>query len=127
MATPLPLVVIVEDDLATATALGRLLRLGGFETAAYLSAESFLASPPSRRPLCLVLDVRLTGMSGIDLQRRLRLLGSELPVVFMTGLDNPRVRDEAERDGCIGFLSKDAQSETLLDLIRTLPTTTKGR
>jgi FixJ family two-component response regulator len=127
MATPLPLVVIVEDDLATATALGRLLRVGGFETASYLSAESFLGSPPSRRPLCLVLDVRLTGMSGIDLQRRLRLLGSDLPVVFMTGLDNPRVRDEAERGGCIGFLSKDSESHMLLDLIRALPTTTKGR
>lgn len=117
---PAPLVVIVEDDAATLTALGRVLRAGGFDAAAYRSAEDFLEFPPSRLPRCLVVDVRLRGMTGLDLQRRLTALGSRLPVIVMTAFDDARLRNEAYRTGCAGYLDKGSDAEVLLNMIRSL-------
>jgi FixJ family two-component response regulator len=117
---PPPIVVVVEDDLPTLRALGRVLRAGGFEPAPYSSAEDFLASPPTRLPLCLVLDVRLGGMSGLDLQRRLRALGSRLPIIIVSAADDPRIRDEAVAMGCAGYLHKESASEALLEMLRSL-------
>jgi FixJ family two-component response regulator len=114
-----PLVVVIEDDLATLKALGRVLRAGGFQTATYTSAEEFLASPPSRGPACMLLDVELRGMSGLDLQRELKARGSTVPVVLMTAFDDERVRSEAHRIGCVGYLDKVADIDVLLDLIRS--------
>lgn len=112
--------MVVEDDLATLTGLGRVLRAGGFEALAYSSAEGFLASLPTDPPVCLVLDIKLGGMSGLDLLRRLRALRSSLSVIVMTGIDDARVREEAYQLGCAGFLSKQSDAEGLLELIRSL-------
>ena len=120
MPTPPPLVVVVEDDVATRTALGRVLRAGGFEAATYRSAEEFLAAPPSRVPHCLVVETGLKGMSGPDLQRRLTSLGSKLPVIVMTAFEDARVRDEARRAGCAGYLDKEAEIDVLLKMIKSL-------
>lgn len=120
MPTELPIVAVVEDDLSTRKALGRLLRAAQFEPASYASAEAFLAGPPHRTPLCLVLDIQLGGMSGLDLQRRLNVAGSSLPVIVVTGFENQRVREEACRLGCVTFLHKDSAVETLLGVIRSL-------
>jgi FixJ family two-component response regulator len=120
MPTLPPLIVVVEDDAATLKALGRVLRALGFEPAEYRSAEDFLASPPSRLPLCLVVDVSLGGMSGLDLKRRLRALDSKLPVIAMTAFDDVRIRAEAQHAGCVGCLEKQSDISVLLDLIRTL-------
>ena len=125
MATP-SLVVLIEDDIPMLTALGRLLRVRGYESASYTSAEAFLDDPPTRRPVCLVVDVNLGGMSGLELQRRLRALGSDLAVIIMTGLDEPRVRRDALGAGCVACLSKASDSGTLLDLIHSLATATNG-
>lgn len=116
----LPQVVVVEDDSATLKALGRVLRAGGFEPVPYRSAEEFLASPPLRLPVCLVLDIKLGGMSGLDLQRHLRAMGSSLPVIVMTAVDDDRVREESYQLGCTAYLSKESDGEILLDLIRSL-------
>src|SRR5215471_6957012 len=94
-------VVIVEDDAATQRALERVLRASGFDTDAYQSAEAFLASSFRVRPLCLILDVHLGGMSGLELQRLLRTGGSTMPIVIMTAFDDPAHREEACRDGCL--------------------------
>jgi FixJ family two-component response regulator len=113
------LVVVIEDDAAERKALGRVLRAGGFTTAAYASAEEFRASPPSNAPLCLVLDVRLGGMSGLDLQRTLRAEGSTLPVIVVTAHDDPEIQSEAERLGCRAYLRKPFEGRTLLELLRS--------
>jgi FixJ family two-component response regulator len=114
----LPLVAVVEDDQSTLKGLGRVLRAGGYEPAAYSSAEEFLSAPPLRPPICLVLDVKLGGMSGLELLRRLRAIGSTLAVIFMTGVEDSRVHEEAARLGSVGVLSKGCDAEILLDLIR---------
>ena len=113
-------VVIVEDDAGTQRALERVLRAGGFETDAYHSAEAFLASSPRVRPLCLILDVHLGGMSGLELQRLLRTGGSTMPIVIMTAFDDLAHREEACRDGCLAYLPKESDAEQLLDILQTL-------
>ena len=114
-----PLVVVIEDDAAERKALGRVLRAGGFASAAYASANEFRASPPSRAPFCLVLDVRLGGMSGLDLQRALKDEGSTLPVVVVTAHDDPDIRSEAQRLGCRAYLNKPFEGRALLELLRS--------
>jgi FixJ family two-component response regulator len=115
-----PLVVVVEDDLATLRALGRVLRAGGFEAAMYGSAEEYLASPPLRLPTCMVIDVQLGKYSGLDLQRQLKGLGSTVPVIVMTAFDDPRRRAEAYRLGCVAYLDKGSDIEELLSVVRSL-------
>ena len=89
----MPLVVVVEDDPASQKTVARLLRAGGFDAAIYSSAEDFLASPPQGVPVGLLLYVHLGGMSGLDLQRRLRNEGSTVPVIIITAFDDARSRE----------------------------------
>jgi len=114
-----PVVAVVENDAAVLTAFARVLRAGGFDPVTYRSAEDFIASPPPRPPRCVVVDMRLDGMSGLDLQRRLTSLGSSIPVIVLTGLEDSRLRDEARRIGCAAYLDKETDIEILLDLIRS--------
>jgi FixJ family two-component response regulator len=114
------MVVVVEDDVATLKGLARVLRAGGFDAVCYGSAEEFLVSPPTAQPVCLVLDINLGGMSGLDLLRRLRALRSSLSVIVITGDDDARIREEAYQLGCAGYLSKQSDAELLLELIRSL-------
>ena len=120
MAMPLPLVVVVEDDLGSRTSLGRVLRLGGFEIALYASAEEFLKSRPAPIPFCLILDIRLGGQSGLDLQRLLKAEGSRVPFIVTTAFDDDRVRDEAEALGCLAYLRKPCEGQAILALLRSL-------
>jgi FixJ family two-component response regulator len=109
-------VAVVEDDAPSRNALGRLLRAGGFEPALFDSAEAFIEAPPCA-PLCLILDVHLTGMSGTDLQGRLRRAGSSTPIIVTTALREAGIRDRAEENGCTAFLWKPFNSTTLLSLL----------
>jgi FixJ family two-component response regulator len=118
--TIVPLVVVIENDPSMLTALGRVLTAGGCEALLYDSAEAFLDAPPGRRPRCLLVDVHLGAMSGFDLKRRLFALGSNIPVIAMTALDDARVRAEARRAGCAGCLDKTSDVDEILALIRTL-------
>src|SRR5262245_18886296 len=115
-----PLVVVIEDDLASQKTLARVLRAGGYEAAIYGSAEECLASPPRSSPLGLLLDVHLGGMSGLDLQRRLKDDGSTTPVIIITAFDDARSRAQAERLGCVAYLRKPCEAETILALLRRL-------
>jgi FixJ family two-component response regulator len=119
MMTSAPLVVVVDDDSAVLKAFGRVLRAAGFDTATYSSAEEFLTTPPPRRAQCLVLDVQLSGMSGLDLQRHLRANGSTLPVIIVTAYDDEEVRCEARAAGCAGYFDKQTDVDVLLNLIKT--------
>jgi FixJ family two-component response regulator len=114
-----PLVVLIDDDAGERKALGRVLKAGGFETAMYASAEEFLAYPPSESPVCLLLDVQLEGMSGLDLQARLNADASPVPVIMITASRDERVRARAEESGCIAFLRKPFAGRLLLDIVRT--------
>lgn len=116
----MPLVVVIEDDLASQKTLARVLRAGGFESAIYSSAEDFLSSPPESRAIGMLLDVHLGGMSGLELQRKLRKRGSTLPVIIITAFDDARGREQAERLGCVAYLRKPCEASTILSLLRDL-------
>ncbi len=110
-------VVVVDDDESFARALGRLLRTTGFDVHTYPSAEAFLAEKPLPAPDCLLLDIHLGGMSGLELQRKLGELGVLTPVVFVTAHDAPEVREEALQGGCVAYLRKPVARQVLLDAI----------
>jgi FixJ family two-component response regulator len=116
----MPLVAVVEDDTASQKTLARVLRTGGYQAALYASAEEFLSSPPKSSPIGLLLDVHLSGMSGLELQRRLRNEGSTIPVIIITAFDDLRSREQAERLGCVAYLRKPCEAETILELLRRL-------
>jgi FixJ family two-component response regulator len=118
---PLSLVAVIEDDDVSRSALGRLLQAGGFEPALFSSAETFIASRATRAWLCLIVDVHLTGMSGLDLQLRLRREGCEVPIVITTGDRADMIRERAQQTGCTAFLLKPFSGDTLLPLLRSLP------
>ena len=115
-----PLVAVVEDDPDAPKTLARVLRTGGYEAALYESAEEFLSFPPRSSPIGLLLDVHLSGMSGLDLHRRLRDAGFTIPVIIITALDDLRSREQAERLGCVAYLRKPCEAETILALLRRL-------
>ena len=117
----MPLVVVIEDDPGSQKTLARVLRTGGFDAVVYASAEEFLASPPPSSAIALLLDIHLGGMSGLDLQRLLRSQGSTLPVIVITAFDDARSRDQATRLGCVAYLRKPCEAETILTLLRGLP------
>jgi FixJ family two-component response regulator len=110
-------VAVVDDDESFARAIGRLLRASGFEVSTYLSAEAFLAPASCPRPECLVLDIQLGGMSGLDLQRRLHERGDAVPIIFVTAHDAPGVRQEAQQAGCSAYFLKPVPGESLLKAI----------
>jgi FixJ family two-component response regulator len=111
-------VAVVDDDESACRALSRLLRAEGFQPVSYLSAEAFLAD--SKRPSfdCLVFDVQLGGMSGIELQRQLVASGSSTPVIYLTAHDEPETRERAEAAGCAAYFRKTAPGTDVLQAIR---------
>jgi FixJ family two-component response regulator len=113
-------VAVIEDDDLERRALGRLLQSCGFEPVLFDSAETFMASRQNRTWLCLVVDVHLTGMSGIDLQRTLRDEGSEVPIIMTTGSRADAIRERAEQAGCVGFLWKPFSADAILALVASV-------
>jgi FixJ family two-component response regulator len=110
-------IAVVDDDDSFARALGRLLRASGFEVQTYPSGEAFLASTALPPPDCLVLDIQLGGMSGLDLLRQLRDLGNPVPVIFVTAHDEAEVSNEAVQAGCVAYLRKPVVSRALLEAV----------
>jgi len=108
---------VVDDDESFASALERRFRLLGLEVTTYPSAEAFLASTTLPRPDCLVLDIQLGGMSGLDLQRRLGELGARAPIIFVTAHDATAMRKEAQQAGCSAFFLKPVPTKQLLEAI----------
>lgn len=115
----MPPIVVIDSDEAYLTACGRILREEGLEAALYRSAEAFIDSPPARRPLCIVSDVFLSGMSVLELQRRLNSFGSPIPVIITTSLDDPRISRQARRLGCVAYVDKSIDFAALLKVIRS--------
>ncbi|MGH9888351.1 MAG: response regulator transcription factor [bacterium] len=107
-------VVVVDDDRAVCTALSRLLRAHGWSVEVFPSAEAFLARDASQPPACLVLDVNLPGLDGLDLQRRLGDAGQAFPILFMTGYGDIPMSVRAMKAGATDFLTKPVCAEVLL-------------
>ena len=110
-------VAIVEDDPSMRRSLQRLLGAYGFQPLEFSSAEAFLNRGSEGGVDCLVLDVELGGMSGIDLMRKLNEVGSTLPVIVITALESTSVRAQVERLGCIAFLRKPFDAALLIAAI----------
>jgi len=115
---PIAAVRVVDDDTSVREALGGLLRSAGFAVETFASAQEFLARPPSDLPGCLVLDVRLPGLSGLDLQQRMAELNIEMPIVFITGHGDVPTSVRAMKAGAVEFLTKPFRERDLLDAIR---------
>ena len=111
-------VAVVDDDEQFCRSLGRLLRAAGMQSITYPSAEEFLADTKHPRFDCLLLDVHLGGMSGIELGRRLVAEGRYAPFIFITAHDEPDVRAGAEAAGCAAFFRKTDRGEDVLDAVR---------
>jgi len=107
-------VAIVDDDESLCRSMARLLRASGFQPTTYLSAEAFLADTEHSRFDCLILDVQLGGISGIELQEQLVASGSTTPVIFLTAHEEAEVRERALRAGCALFLQKRDSGEAVL-------------
>jgi FixJ family two-component response regulator len=117
-------VAVVDDDAGQCRSFGRLLRACGLQPTAYPSAEAFLNDAAKPRFDCLVLDIQLGGMSGVELQKHLKTLGSPTPVIFLTALDDPRVREQALETGCAAFFRKTETGATIIEAIRRVITRT---
>ena len=118
MRKPIAAVRVVDDDTSVREALGGLLRSAGFAVETFASAQEFLARPPSDLPGCLVLDVRLPGLSGLDLQQQMAELNIEMPIVFITGHGDVPTSVRAMKAGAVEFLTKPFGERDLLDAIR---------
>jgi FixJ family two-component response regulator len=118
MATPKAAVFVVDDDMSVREALGALLRSVGFAVETFASAQAFLARPQSDLPGCLVLDVGLPDLSGLDLQQRMADMKMQIPIVFITGLGDVPTSVRAMKAGAVEFLMKPFGERDLLDAIR---------
>jgi FixJ family two-component response regulator len=112
------IVAVVDDDPSMLNAAESLLDAQGFATMVFASAEEFLDRGAATQVDCLLLDIHLGGVSGIELRRRLKDSGSMLPVIFMTALDDEAMRERAIKAGCVAFLRKPFQARQLVDAIK---------
>jgi len=113
-----PLVFLVDDDASVRKSLARLVKTAGYEAELFASVRDFLARAPYDGPCCLVLDVRMPGLTGLDLQEALRVAGQRLSIVFITGHRDIPVSVKAMKAGAVDFLTKPVDAETLLAAIR---------
>jgi two-component system, LuxR family, response regulator FixJ len=112
-------IAIVDDEEPFHEALESVMKAAGFPINTFSSAEDFLNSPHRENTACLILDVRLPRMSGIELQRRLLADNSRMPIIFISGHTDASLRDIAMSAGAIDFLSKPVRSNALLKAIRS--------
>jgi FixJ family two-component response regulator len=113
-----PIVYVVDDDASFRKAVSRLLRTAGLEVEALASAQEFLEHPMADRPSCLVLDVRMPGPSGMDLQAALEETRRDIPIVFMTGHGDVSTSVRAMKGGAVDFLEKPFRAPELLACVQ---------
>ena len=113
-----PSVYVVDDDDAVRNSLRMLLKSVGIPAVAYGSARDFLSAYPAELPGCLVLDVRMPGMSGLELQEELNRLGAVIPVIFITGHGDIPMAVEAMQHGAFDFLQKPFRDQDLIDRVQ---------
>ena len=111
-------IAIIDDESSIRTSLSRVLRLADFQPISYPSAEAFLADEKHPRFDCLLLDIRLGGMSGLDLFRQIAAQKTHAPVIFITAFDDPEIRAQAEALGSAGFFRKTTPGVEIIEAIR---------
>jgi len=127
-ALPLtPLVSIVDDDPSVRRALERLVEAAGYAVETFASAEEFLGSSSSGSIACLILDVHLNGMNGLDLKELLVARGNTVPVIFITAHDDAPTRARVDQSGAAAFLAKPFDRQALIGAIRGAVGTRDGR
>jgi FixJ family two-component response regulator len=118
MSDAAPIVFVIDDDASVRKALGRLLKAVGFRAETFASAEEFLEHPLPDVPACVILDVNMPGLNGLDLQRALVEGGAGLPVVFLTGHGDIPMTVRAMKAGAVDFLRKPFDDQDLLAAVR---------
>jgi len=118
MKEPVPTVFVVDDDHAARSSLRMLLKSMGLTTQVYDCAASFLQAYDANQPGCLLLDVRMPGMSGLELQQQLNQHGERIPVIFLTGHGDVTMAVQAMQHGAFDFLLKPFQDQELLDRVQ---------
>lgn len=110
-------IVIIDDDEEVRAAIENLLQSYGFGSHTFASAEEFLASSLLERTDCLITDLQMPGMSGVDLQATLVQKGHQLPMIFITAFPAERLRRQVEASGAVGYLSKPFDAGMLMDCV----------
>ena len=117
MTTHRKIIAVVDDDASMLKSIERLLGAYGFTTKTFPSAEAFLDLNTAADADCLLIDIHLGGMSGIELQHHLRGSGCKIPVIFMTAFDDEATRTQAQSAGCVAFLHKPFVANLLIGAI----------
>jgi FixJ family two-component response regulator len=112
-----PVISIIDDDPSVRTATARLLRSMGFAAHAFASAQEFLSSPQLKETSCVIADVEMPGMNGVELQDYLVANGHPTPIIFITAFPHERVRERAMKAGAVDFLSKPFDEARLLECV----------
>jgi len=117
MSPETPIVFVVDDDVSVRESLEALIRYAGYQAETFASARDFLARPPARVPSCLVLDVSLPDLNGLELQERIAADRSEMPIIFITGHGDVPMTVKAMKAGAIEFLTKPIGHDVLMNAI----------
>ena len=118
MSHAVPIVFVVDDDVSVRESLELLIRCEGWEPQTFASAQEFLARPRAVVPSCLVLDISLPGLNGLDLQKQVAVERSEMPIIFITGYGDVPKTVQAMKAGAVEFLTKPFSGDVLLSAIR---------
>ncbi len=113
-----PVVFVVDDDISVRESLEALIRCEGWQPQTFASAQEFLDRPPAQVPNCLVLDISLPGLNGLDLQKRIVVERAEMPIIFITGHRDVPMTVQAMKAGAVEFLTKPFGDDVLLTAIR---------
>jgi FixJ family two-component response regulator len=112
------IVLVVDDDISVRESLEHLLRHEGLDVETFVSAQEFLSRPPVAVPSCLILDISLPGLNGLDLQKRVAIERHEMPIIFITGHGDIPITVQAMKAGAVEFLIKPFNDDILLNAIR---------
>src|ERR1700724_769838 len=118
MSYPTPIVFVVDDDVSVRESLELLIRCAGWEPETFASAQEFLSRPRVLAPSCLVLDVNLPDLNGLDLQKRVAADRTDMPIIFITGYGDVPMTVQAMKAGAVEFLTKPFGDDVLLSAIR---------
>ena len=121
-----PVVFILDDDESVCRALVRLMKSVGYDVQAYSSPEDFLDQVSQNICDCLILDVRMPRVDGLEVQDRLRASGAQIPVVFITAHEDAAAREQAMKAGAVAFIQKPFEDEVLLDAVHSGIERTQG-
>ncbi|QFR33870.1 response regulator transcription factor [Ancylobacter sp. TS-1] len=111
------MITIIDDDESVRTATESLVRSLGFTARTFASAEDFLASPLRGETDCVITDVQMPGMSGVELQSHLRAHGDRTPLIFITAFPEERIRRQVDAGGAFGFLAKPFDGNAMIDCL----------